>query len=242
MNILFRSKKLIIKAYTYSSVAYESYALAQAHSFYPEWCRKLSAVETCAGIVDMYKHGIVLPLWSDLQIKVAEHGHWYGAFSDGTIKQPLSHARYQIGEDNSEFSNYILVRLNAPWLLVDVNNTGISFLETGCFWNNISIQHTFEVCPGILNFKHQHSLNIVALLSKAPGEFLITANTPMSQVVPLSERPLELQVELIKKDAWEQLNNKHADASFYNKYERLKKITMQKEMQSKCPFSKLFSK
>jgi hypothetical protein len=257
MNLLFRKKKLVLKAYTYNSCAYEFFTVAKAHHFYPEWWKKLPSyheqvvgvmnmraptMKTCAGIIDIYKHGLVLPLWSDLQIKIAEHGQWAGMFSDDSCKQPTSHPRYQIGEENAESDDCIHVKLDAPWLLVDVNKTGVSFLETGCFWNNISTQYMLQICPGVLNFKYQHSMNINTLVSKTPREFVIPANTPMTQIIPLSDRPLELQVELVSREDFFRINDKHAAACFYNKYERLKKITMQKEMQSKCPFSRLFAK
>jgi hypothetical protein len=85
-------------------------------------------------------------------------------------------------------------------------------------------------------------VNVNALISKTPREFVIPANTPMTHIMPLSDNPLDLQVELVSREDYFKINNKHADACFYNRYERLKKIAMQKETQSKCPFSKLFSK
>ena len=107
MNLLFRKKKLVLKAYTHNSCAYEFFTVAKAHYFYPEWWKKLPSyhqqeiprqevgamtikaptMKTCAGIIDIYKHGIVLPLWSDLQIKVTEHGQWAGVFSDPAFNQ-----------------------------------------------------------------------------------------------------------------------------------------------------------
>jgi len=258
MNLLFRSKKLIIKAYTFKSATYEYFTVAKSHHFYPEWWKKLPTfheelrgalnvkaptMKTCAGIIEIYKKGIILPLWSDLQFRVAENNQWAAAFSDHNTNQPISHPRYQIGENNTEFNNCIHIKIDAPWLFVDVNKTGTSFLQQGCFWNNISTQRLFHVCPGVLNYKFQHSVNINAFLSSnTPEEFVIPANTPIMQMIPLSERELELQVELISYEDFNKINDKHAATCFHSKYERLKKIAMQKESQSKCPFSKLFSK
>jgi hypothetical protein len=258
MNLLFRSKKLIIKAYTFKSATYEYFTVAKSHHFYPEWWKKLPTfheelrgalnvkaptMKTCAGIIEIYKKGIILPLWSDLQFRVAENNQWAAAFSDHNTNQPTSHPRYQIGENNAEFDNCIHIKIDAPWLFVDVNKTGIPFLQQGCFWNNISTQRLLHICPGVLNYKFQHSVNINAFLSSnTPEEFVIPANTPIMQMIPLSERELELQVELISYEDFNKINDKHAATCFHNKYERLKKIAMQKESQSKCPFSKLFSK
>jgi hypothetical protein len=178
-----------------------------------------------------------------LQIRVAEHNQWAAVFSDPDTREPFSHPRHQVGENNAEFNNCIHVKIDAPWLFVDVNKTGVPFLQQGCFWNNITTQSALHVCPGVLNYKYQHSVNINAFLSSdIPREFVIPANTPIMQIIPLSERELELQVELISAQDWNLLNEKHTTTYFYNKYERLKKIAMQKEMQSKCPFSRLFSK
>jgi hypothetical protein len=258
MNLLFRSKKLIIKAYTFKSATYEYFTVAKSHHFYPEWWKKLPTfheelrgalnvkaptMKTCAGIIDIYKKGIILPLWSDLQFRVAENNQWAAAFSDHNTNQPTSHPRYQIGENNTEFNNCIHIKIDAPWLFVDVNKTGVPFLQQGCFWNNISTQRLLHICPGVLNYKFQHSVNINAFLSSnTPEEFVIPANTPIMQMIPLSERELELQVELISYEDFNRINDKHAATCFHNKYERLKKIAMQKESQSKCPFSKLFAK
>jgi len=256
VNLLFRKRNLVLKAVTFSSAAYEYFTVAKAHNFYPEWWKKLPAyheqltgilnikyptMKNCAGIIDMYKNGFILPLWSDLQIKIAEHGQWAGGFSDLSTVQPVSHPRQQLGEDNTEFNDCMHIKLDSPWLLEDVNKTGISFVQIGCLWNNIPLQHMLQVCPGITNFKYQHSLNINAFLSsKTPAEFVIPANTPMMQIIPLTERQLDLQVELISREDFIQRNNKQAGVCFYGKYDRLKKIYMQKESQSKCPFSRLF--
>jgi hypothetical protein len=258
MNLLFRSKKLIIKAYTFKSATYEYFTVAKSHHFYPEWWKKLPTfheelrgalnvkaptMKTCAGIIEIYKKGIILPLWSDLQFRVAENNQWAAAFSDHNTNQPTSHPRYQIGENNAEFNNCIHIKIDAPWLFIDVNKTGIPFLQQGCFWNNISTQRLLHICPGVLNYKFQHSVNINAFLSSnTPEEFVIPANTPIMQMIPLSEKELELQVELISYEDFNKINDKHAATCFHNKYERLKKIAMQKESQSKCPFSKLFAK
>jgi len=258
MNLLFRSKKLIIKAYTYKTTAFKLFTVAKSHHFYPDWWKKIPAfheeargalnikaptMKNCGGIIDIYKKGIILPLWSDLQFRVGENNQWAGGFSDLDTLQPSSHPRYQFGVNNTEFNNCAHVKIDSPWLFVDVNKTGVSFLEQGSFWNNIPSQHVFQVCPGVLNYKYQHSVNINAFLAtNIPTEFVIPANTPIVQMIPLSERELELQVELISQQDWYSMNDIHATAFFYNKYERLKKIAMQKETQSKCPFSGLFSK
>lgn len=258
MNLLFPSKKLIIKAYTFKPSAYEFFTVAKAHHFYPEWWKKLPTfhekminelnlklptMKNCTGIIDIYKKGIIVPLWSDLQFRVVEKNQWVAGFSDHSTNQPTSHPRYQLGENNTEFNNCVHVKIDAPWLFVDVNKTGVSFLQQGCFWNNIPTQRLFQVCPGVLNYKFQHSVNINAFLtSNNPEEFVILANTPILQMIPLCERELELQVELISYQDWSKINDKQAATCFYDKYERLKKIAMQKESQSKCPFSKLFTK
>lgn len=253
MNLLFRKKKLVLKAYTYHSCAFNNYPVARSHQFYPEWWKELpsthieqqgpltleySTMKKCAGVVDNFKHGIIVPLWSDVKIRMLENGTWVGKFSDSTSRPLDSHPVYQYG---NIFDHLTHIKFVSPWAIVDENNTGIEFYMANCFWNIPQMLDYLHICPGIINFKFQHGVHINAFLSKVPREFLIPAGTPMCQFIPLSERQFELKTELVKLEEWAQINDKYSlAAKFHSKYTTFKKI--QTEREKKCPFSFLHEK
>lgn len=255
MNLLFRKKKVALKAYTYQSCAFSNFPIARSHRFYPEWWKELpqthteqhgpltleySTMRKCAGFVDNFKHGITIPLWSDVKIRVMENGEWVGRFADSSARPLESHPVFQYG---SAFDHLIHIKFASPWIIVDEENTGTEFYMTGCFWNNPSMSDYFHTCPGITNFKYQNGVLINAFLSKTPREFLITAGTPMCQFIPLTERPIELKTELVKFEEWAQINDRFsAGAKFHTKYFTFKAIQQKQNKKGKCPFGFLHGK
>lgn len=257
MNLLFPKKKLVIKAYTYNSCAYTNFSVARAHSFYPEWWKKLaptykeqqdalslewSTMKRCTGVIDNYKHGIIVPMWSDVKLRVMEDGSWVGKMADTTSRPMESHPTWQWQQqDNPEFNHLVHIKFVSPWVFEDVNKTGVEFIMSGCYWNHLSLLDYLHICPGVINFKFQHGVHINAFLSKTPREFLIPANTPMIHLIPITQRPLELQVELVDFSKWAQINDRFSAPSvFNNKYQTFKKIQIEKER--KCPFGFLHAK
>lgn len=180
-------------------------------------------------------------MWSDLKLKVKKDGGWVGLFSDVSCRPIEHHSHEQLGNANC-FDNFIHVKIDPPWMLEDVNGTGIPFTWTNCFWNQIEMLNYLHICPGIADYKYHRSTSINIFLPKEPRQFLLPVGTPLVQLIPITERPIEVETKLVSYEEWVKIHNKFGgEISFQDKYTTIKKIAMAKE-KGKCPFGFLHGK
>ena len=84
MFFFFKRKKIVVDCFTDNYSINELFPIQTANNFYPDWWKNLpktydamnkwglrvsqSTMKKCPAIIDLYKTGFIMPLWSDLQI------------------------------------------------------------------------------------------------------------------------------------------------------------------------------
>lgn len=250
LTLLFKPKPIIIDAFTFTEEVYELYAPQLSSRFVPQWWKDLEAnyvsditfpqvqhstAKKCVGIIETYKNGFMIPLWSDLAINLTkdnEQRYYRYMFAD--------HASNAVHHNNIQFENFINpertqhLKLGSPWKLRE--KTGVKFSLSQPTWNLGQQLPDFNVIPGVSDFKYQNSTNIQMLFyypeQDTTKNLLIEAGTPMYHVIPLSDRPVKIVKHLIAKEEWEMMGN--APIKFNNSYKHRKNKMDNQE--SKCPF------
>lgn len=233
-------KKLVVDCFTHDSTAYELYPVDKSIKFVPDWWRNMpkeyevrglfpaSTMKRCPAIIESYKHGIILPLWSDLAIKTNGGTDWEIKFSNPhTAMEPHDSKQWDAYANPSDFMH---VKLMSPWAFRTKDE--VAFMLTKPMWS-FPPDNSLVITSGILNFNHQHSthVNMLIPLKKAPS-YVINAGQPMTQLIPLTERQIEIKRHLI---SYEEFQSKHMNVfshSFTKSY--MKTLAIKKG--KKCPF------
>jgi hypothetical protein len=221
MFFWFKSKTIYIDCFTTNRAAYDLYKINHSMIFTPEWWKSMTGKRTkdsgmltiemptikrCAGLIDQYKKGFILPLWSDLMIKSNEQGYFY-QFAD-FISGAKEHEKEQY---SPAFQQYHHIQLRSPWAIKE--KSGINFMSLPCVWSWLDFTNYIHGLQGMVNFKYQHGSHANLLIDKGPEQVItIEAGTPILQFIPLSENPIKINYhhlsdqEFLLKFA---LNNSH---------------------------------
>lgn len=232
MIFFFRKKKVILDCFTYNKASYELFKIDYARKFYPDWWKKLpvatphpkqpkdltaGTMKGCAGIIDYYKSGFIIPLWTEAIIETGPIGSTYlrVALSDPSADSE-QHGASQRGEylPNTKFSH---VKLNSPWLIEATDTT--QFVMTKPIWN-FDDPTEFIVPPGALNFYYQHSSNVNLFFKHKQQEHKIHLDPgiPIVHLIPQTEKRIEIRTHYLSKNEWLQRHANSLRFSFVSSY------------------------
>lgn len=204
MIFLFKKKPIVLTCITDNHHAMTMAPVQRAIKFIPDWWKSLpssykidddfyssATMKHCAGFVDLYKNGVITPMWSDLALEIGQRGSTFYRyqFSDGRSNavQHIS-KQYQNYFDESKYQHLKIV---SPWLFYC--DEEINFMFSGVTWSSLRFS-TITTLPGVINFKYQSSANINLLIRRTDQvqEILIPFHEPVCHIIPLSDRPLKL--------------------------------------------------
>ena len=245
MNIFNRRSNITVDAFTSNAGIYEFFSIQSANNFLPNWWKQLpptyttvsefgisvdrSTLKRCDGLAELYKHGAIIPMWSDLAIRTFEDGNWAYQYSADDSPPIQTSNNQQLG---SEFNNSIHMKIISPWLVRE--GKGIKFLQIQPYWNNIRQLSKFTLPIGTVDFKYQNSTTINLISPRVDDAFTLHAGTPVVHLIPLSENNLTVKCHLLSKDEYETIRLKCAYSfSFQGRYKKVKRHV---DVQSKCPF------
>lgn len=233
-----------IDAYTTLPAVDEFFPPKLAVECLPEWWKRMpstvstrlpnginqvgGSIKRCDGFVDLYKHGFMIPLWTDLLLK--PNADQTVSFKASGVALGNSHDAVQLGE---EFNNYAHLKLISPWFIKE--KTGVKFIWQSAFWNMQDKMNSVAILPGMLEFKYQNMTNINILMPKNSEQVWLKAGTELVHLVPLTDKKIKIHTHVIS----EQEQNSMFDVtrypvSFLGGYKKRKRALQEKE--SKCPF------
>jgi hypothetical protein len=198
----------------------------------PEGSVKHSAtMKSCAGFIDLYKSGFIVPMWCDLDLEIGKIGSGYHSYqySDGqSIAQ--AHPQFQRGNMYPE-EKYQHIQLHNPWVFYC--DKDIDFVLTEPTWN-IDSPEVVKILPGILNFKYQSGCNINMIWTRQVNKTFYTVdfNQPIAHLIPVTEKKVELKMHLVSSEKFRALGSRISGIKFINKYATAKKIMQERG----CPF------
>lgn len=212
----------------------------KAAGFFPKWWKKLplelpydsglgwsSTMKRCEGFTQLFQHGIILPLWSDLAIEIGPKGmdtaRWN--FAD-TMTHGISHPQVQRG-DYLPATEYFHFKITCPWLAFCDEDVPWVFMQPMWNFDNLT---TFAVPPAIVDFKYQHGLQVNTFFPRTDKAVIhrIDHGQPLAHLVPLTERRVIVKHHLVTTQELQMM-----DAS---KPTRFTKTYRHNKEAGSCPF------
>lgn len=255
MNFFFKSDTIVLDCFTDNPFIYETARINYASKFVPEWWKKLPLpknvdrntlelkgdltkfnLKTCPGFRDLYKKCLVIPLWTELRIKVLSDGSYEWKSANEAVIQ--SHLKVQY---DGLFSNTPLAQLKvlSPWFVRSKSDLQLMFLEP--FFNNTNI-NDLRIIPGVLNTKYVSQLNVNCFIEPNPDSVRsinLSPLTPLTFLVPLTEKRIELRHHLITTRERLRFTETHSFPGYNLLSKRIKtfdKVDELNKKDSKCPF------
>jgi hypothetical protein len=246
MYFFFKRKKIVLDCFTCDPKTFSYFPIQHMQKFFPDWWKntnpyytvkdefeleiKTSTIKKCNGIIDLYKTGFALPLWSDLILETKSDGIYSYRFASGE-QEIANHPKEQF---LTLCDRYIHMKISSPWYFKE--KSGIKFLWNSPKWNHLNNDlNIINILPGCVEYKDQISTNINIFLPKADNKFFVSHNTPMIHIIPITENDVEIKNHLISKTEWEHMLDLNKTISFNNNYNNRVKLRKSKE-KSKCPF------
>lgn len=237
----FKRKKLVVDAYTkYPQLA--EMGIPYASRFVPDWWKAIPkclnkpnkdgmvvpsvTMKTCAGIIDLYKEGNILPLWSDLIIDTNENGGYMWQYADSSLPQIVQHGKDQFATESFDFNQYSHAKLQAPWCIS--TRKDVKFLAIEPTWNNLFNDYGMKYLPGVVNFKHQHGINVNIFLPNTIRRIKMNCGDPLLHWICLDKNyDVEFRPQVVSPSEFEKHENGNFRQYFINNFRK----------SSKCPFS-----
>jgi hypothetical protein len=228
---MFRKNEVTVKLYTYEPNHFELFKLRKATKDYPEWFKKLPSeyykdgfipapvptAKRCPAIIDYFKKSMVIPSQFDVYLK-ADHNNdsgWLTPTQETATMIKTFNTKQKIG------FNIPHVKIDTSWICVE--ETGINFMLVDAYYNNFN--EPWRIIPGILDFKYQHSLNINVAYNRQDDPIFIPVDTPLSFMIPLTEKDVKYEHYLVSNDEWKQIKRKsETKNTFLSKYVKYKKL------------------
>lgn len=244
MIFFFKKKPIVLHCASDRHDVFTFAPVQRSMKFIPEWWKKLPdsvnvndnffpspTMKSCFGFLELYRRGAVIPLWSELALKVGPVGENYYRYQFADLRSEItSHAP---GQHNDAYkpTRFQHIKLESPWKFFCKEE--IPFLCIEPTWSLIHIKN-LKMLPGILEFKYQHGTNQNFFIERIDVEqnFIVPFLTPIMHLVPLSDRPLKIilvEDEKLIRKAFTHLRT----STFLKKYLVNKKILMEQEHGSK---------
>lgn len=208
MIFLIKKRKLVLDMFTCQQQVFDLAKPKAASQFFPEWWKELKiqipnthvvpqpTMRRCMGFVDHYKHGIIVPMWSDFRIEVGEIGtqYHYALCSDG-YTPVVQHPTGQRGSFAPP-DKYCNMKLESPWAFRCKDDVYFKWEQPT--WNMQSLS-AYVVLPATVEFVHQHSVNVHLMFPRTTIKDVrqIDFGTPIVHVTPLTERELDLRYHMV---------------------------------------------
>jgi len=228
-------KKIILNCITYEPYVYEFAPIQKASEYTPEWYSHMkgrydsevftaSTIKKCPALQNAMTQGFILPMWTDLSIKMNKHDDGWGyeyQFADSKTQNHDHDPRQWTGRWNPK--THAHMKWVSPWYFNCSHD--IQWLWQKPYYHDTN--DDIDIIQGIVEFKNQSTTNINCMV-KGKEKIFVKWNTPMVQLIPLTNKPVELKLTLVNsKEEWEKYQ-KHPIFMFQNNYKTVVK--------KRCPF------
>jgi hypothetical protein len=237
MIFIFKRKEIVLDCFTTEPYVYNFNKIDSISDHYPLWLKntkkdfdlefyKYSTIKKCIALIEMYKHGAVIPMWSDFALSVQDKQVKWQFADNQTGMESHENREWETFANPNQFQHFKII---SPWFF---NTKKLNkFYWTKPFWN-FPLKSDYEIATGIIDFKYNHATNINFFIDHTKNNnILIKAQTPLIHIIPLSDYKLVIKNHLV--DNLKELKFLKS-YTFQNSYttKKLKDIKDQK----KCPF------
>lgn len=240
----FLKKDVVVNCYTWDSSVYNYAPIKPAISFIPTWWKELPksfasennlfeqpTMKGCTGFTNLYKQGFIMPMWSDLAIRIGHEGSTAYAYKFSCERGEISvHPVPQRGLVYPE-TKYQHLKIATPWIFTC--NEEVQFLQTGVPWDDNCLTDA-TILPGIVDYKYQIGTHINTIWKRAVEDkkYIIAHQTPLCHFIPLTERKVKIKQHLVTKEKFAALLQISTRTTFLGKYKTNKRLLKERG----CPF------
>lgn len=210
-----KNKTIVLHAYTDQQDQYDAYQPMLARKFIPDWWKKIplhretdmpgypkmpvATLRDCPAINGILKEGIIFPAWAEMHIKVDSGGNTFTHTVPDYIQTGShDHRDWQFHKPNMQ-----LIKFTSPWCLTE--ETGVNFVWIKPDWHHEDPLAYWGI-PGIIEYKYQHAC-LNNIMVKMDTKLKIPAGLPWLQLIPMSDKPIELECHLVSSEKLNQLNS-----------------------------------
>ena len=237
----FKRSKVTVDCFTLNYGTNELFPIQEANNFYPEWWKTLPktyeslnnwglsiprpTMKQCIGMTNLYTHGFVLPMWTELIIQTTAT-QWFYEFALGN--DIVSH---DVEQYQKPISDYHHLKITSPWFLAE--KTGINFMWTAPTYNIIENLGKYHTLPGIMDYKYNVGTNINMLLPKVDNKIMLKSGQPLAHIVPMTDKDVKIKTQVVTQEELSKIQVHTYDSSFTNRYRTNRRIN-----ERKCPFGR----
>lgn len=239
MLFKFPQKKIVLDCFTNNELIAKTAPIVPAMKLIPDWWKTLpsdyphwdrpfnvSTMKHCVGMIDYYRKSIAIPFWTDLNVEVTDTTYEW-KFSDGMSKIEI----HDISKQATGFLNdAVHIKIIAPWMFKTKESVSwVWSCPTYEYAKAMDVTHL----PGIVDFQHQHGVNINFLLQRKLHRYEFKQGRPATLLTPMSDRKIEIVRHVVSKAEFNRLSDLHVGLTFRDKYLNIKKRT---EQFADCPY------
>ena len=243
MFSILKRRWIDVFCYTDDVNAYEYFPIRRAREFIPQWWKDIPNVyhdsedqyktlatrkptmKRCPGIIEYYKKGFMIPLWTDIEIIVDKNinqNGWSTALgNEGSVEL---HPDYQKGKFLSS-GRWFHNKIPSPWKIETTQQLDFLYLQP--HWSLNELNSDIMIPNGHISFyKYNHATNVQMFINKETDRIVnIKAGTPILHLVPLTEKNMKLHVQY-DENRCDILNKKEVPFSFKSEYYTTKKTDL----------------
>lgn len=232
-----KPSKIVVDVFTQRKEIADFFPITKAINHAPDWWKQTkktyksdffeqATIKSCDGLTSYLSEGFILPLWSDLAVKI-EDGDYQWQFSDEkTFANIHNSQQWNTYANPNEFGH---LKLQSPYRLKQKQD--FNWLLINPTWHQ-PLDNWFNVSNGIIEFKNRHELNVNIMLNvKNNKTKIIEAGTPILHLIPLTQKIIELKHHIVADYEFKKMD--FENISFRGAYRKKLELLNKK---SKCPF------
>jgi hypothetical protein len=214
MFFFIKKSEIVIDCFTDSKIVHDAFPIDCASNFYPSWWKKIesttqrfngskvetgSTIKSCAGLIDYYKSGLVIPMWCDFSIKI-EQGKADWEFANNKFSAEHHNRReWESFDPDAKMSH---IKFHSPWRFKTKDN--VKWIYKNSYWNDHPFKW-YSLPEAIVEYKYQHTTNVNLFINNQDlGHHSIECGFPLVHLIPLTEKKLIIKNHLISKDDFDQ--------------------------------------
>lgn len=205
-------KHIDVWCYTGNVSAYEYFPIANARDFIPSWWKdmpsgkadlasaRMPSMKRCPGLIEHYKRGFVLPLWSDVEVVVDKTlpGGWSAAMADmGEVHShdPIQHGGFL------DSAQWFHMKLNSPWFVETSCPLDFVYCQPHWNWGGLNAE-LFTPTAYDTFFEGNHSTNVQLFSHRSScRNFVLPAGMPVVHYIPVTDKKVVLHTVFDKDRA-----------------------------------------
>ena len=229
MIFFLRKKPINVDLFTSSPSVFDNAKPLKASHFVPAWWKKLPpdgysgpndlvpdlTIKSCYAFMELYNHGFIHPLWSDLNVQINPNGGYSYQYADHR-SEITDHQDFQhIGSPFHK--KYTQIKLISPWIARTKNP--VNWMWVAPQWNGVGIEDMY-IAHGTFPFHLIPSPLHINTFFRIPKETIthrLPFNFPLAHVVPLSENPIKLNHHLVDDVEYERLRSQTSMHHFFSR-------------------------